>query len=163
MNTSARSEYWQRWAAANRDRIHAYWAARRKDPIAGAALRARERARANKNIERRRASGRKWKAANRSKLKAWKVANRDIVNESCRRREALKRMTATEHVDYAQIRRESDGTCGICRQLIRVYDQVHFDHIVPLARGGTHTRDNIQIAHAVCNMTKATKVAVKHA
>ena len=28
------------------------------------------------------------------------------------------------------------------------------DHIVPLSRGGTHTLDNVQLAHLACNERK---------
>jgi 5-methylcytosine-specific restriction endonuclease McrA len=32
------------------------------------------------------------------------------------------------------------------------------DHIVPLARGGHHTRDNTQCAHFSCNTRKGARV-----
>lgn len=32
------------------------------------------------------------------------------------------------------------------------------DHIVPLARGGTHEPDNCQLAHLICNSTKGDKL-----
>lgn len=35
------------------------------------------------------------------------------------------------------------------------------DHIVPLAKGGTHTWDNVQLAHALCNSTKRDLLTVK--
>jgi 5-methylcytosine-specific restriction endonuclease McrA len=33
------------------------------------------------------------------------------------------------------------------------------DHIVPLARGGLHVLDNVQLAHRICNMRKGARVA----
>lgn len=35
------------------------------------------------------------------------------------------------------------------------------DHIVPLAKGGTHTWNNVQLAHALCNSTKRDLLTVK--
>lgn len=34
---------------------------------------------------------------------------------------------------------------------------LHLDHLVPLAKGGTHTPDNIRPAHGLCNLKKHTK------
>ena len=34
------------------------------------------------------------------------------------------------------------------------------DHIVPMSRGGGHTWDNVQVAHAICNSLKGNKVAI---
>ena len=33
------------------------------------------------------------------------------------------------------------------------------DHIIPLAKGGEHSWDNIQLAHRICNSLKADKVS----
>lgn len=57
---------------------------------------------------------------------------------------------------------ERDGwMCGICGK--RVDRRLKFphpksaslDHIVPLAMGGTHTRNNVQLAHFICNSLKS--------
>jgi 5-methylcytosine-specific restriction endonuclease McrA len=31
------------------------------------------------------------------------------------------------------------------------------DHIIPLARGGSHTWDNVQLAHHLCNSLKGDR------
>lgn len=56
---------------------------------------------------------------------------------------------------------ERDGwVCGLCArpvdQTVRYPDLLSpsIDHITPLARGGTHTWDNVQIAHYRCNVSK---------
>lgn len=55
---------------------------------------------------------------------------------------------------------ERDGwICGICHG--KVSSKIKYphpmsaslDHIVPIANGGTHTRDNVQLAHWICNST----------
>ena len=32
------------------------------------------------------------------------------------------------------------------------------DHIIPVSRGGTHTWDNVQLAHRYCNSIKSNKL-----
>ena len=54
------------------------------------------------------------------------------------------------------------GNCGICRQPLPEPpkgDVVHVDHIVPLVRGGTDQRSNLQATHAACNLTKGSQGA----
>ena len=54
------------------------------------------------------------------------------------------------------------GNCGICRQPLPQPpkgDVVHVDHIVPLVRGGTDQRSNLQATHAACNLTKGSQGA----
>jgi 5-methylcytosine-specific restriction endonuclease McrA len=31
------------------------------------------------------------------------------------------------------------------------------DHIIPMAKGGGHIWDNVQVAHAICNSTKGAQ------
>lgn len=62
---------------------------------------------------------------------------------------------------------ERDGwTCGICDLPVDPSakwpepDSVSLDHIIPLSRGGEHTRANTQCAHLYCNTVKGASVAV---
>lgn len=32
------------------------------------------------------------------------------------------------------------------------------DHIIPLSKGGTHTYNNVQLAHYICNSKKSDKI-----
>ncbi len=36
--------------------------------------------------------------------------------------------------------------------------EIHYDHVIPLARGGSHTFENIRISHGACNMRKGVKL-----
>ena len=47
--------------------------------------------------------------------------------------------------------------CGICGRRIRSLRDLHIDHIVPLARGGSSARENLQAAHALCNQQKGAR------
>jgi 5-methylcytosine-specific restriction endonuclease McrA len=48
------------------------------------------------------------------------------------------------------------GMCHICKQATDRNDW-HLDHITPLARGGTHTWDNVAVSHASCNLAKGVR------
>lgn len=44
--------------------------------------------------------------------------------------------------------------CGICGQSIAADDELHIDHRVPVARGGSNDEANLQPAHGRCNRRK---------
>lgn len=139
-----------------------------------------------KNRERIRARNRAYKRALRERPldpakhkslvayhRAWQRANRVTISEQRRRKRvehperfreqwaryaARKRETEVGPVDYRQVLRDANGVCGICRMPLDLFG-TEIDHIVPLARGGTHTADNLQAAHAFCNRSKGAKVA----
>lgn len=48
-----------------------------------------------------------------------------------------------------------DGVCGICKTPVEPED-MHIDHVIPIARGGSNTPANLQIAHSTCNLRKGT-------
>lgn len=48
------------------------------------------------------------------------------------------------------------GICGICRKPI-MDDNLHIDHVKPLAAGGEHSYANTQLAHGACNMRKSAR------
>lgn len=99
------------------------------------------------------------KATGYKAQKKWKSRNPERLREYAQRRNAVKKATTVEKVDYRDILRKWDGSCGICREAVLVFDQVHFDHIRPLSKGGAHAASNIQVAHALCNLKKYNKVA----
>ena len=47
------------------------------------------------------------------------------------------------------------GMCACCKKPLG--NNYHMDHIIPLARGGTNTDDNIQLLRARCNLQKNAK------
>lgn len=55
-------------------------------------------------------------------------------------------------------------TCCVCRKPINKhlrlpnYMAATIEHIVPLAKGGTHTWDNVAPSHALCNFQKGDAV-----
>ena len=61
-----------------------------------------------------------------------------------------------------------DKVCKICGKPVDIHDKVNakgtvmvggnypsVDHIIPVSKGGTHTWDNVQLAHVSCNVKKS--------
>lgn len=50
------------------------------------------------------------------------------------------------------------GKCGICGQhLPENKSLIHVDHIIPVSKGGADDYENLQPAHAVCNLRKGNR------
>lgn len=55
--------------------------------------------------------------------------------------------------------RAQRGACGICSKPLPIeLDDIHVDHIIPRAHGGTDSVDNLQATHAHCNLSKGAKL-----
>lgn len=137
------------WAKANRERrrliVNRYYQ-KHRDAIRkwhadyrrahGERLRERERQRWRENLERNRLVKRRLEATRRA-----------------------RRAGATvEVVDYDAILARDSRVCHICSRAIRQNEPLHFDHVVPLARGGAHSMSNIRPAHAECNVRKGARL-----
>lgn len=131
-----RKDYYE----ANRERLilemKAYDAANREDKIA------RNRA---------------WREANRElateRTREWRKANPDRTSLHKQRKRARKRAVPCEPIMRTEIFERDEGLCGICGEAVDPANW-HLDHIVPLARGGHHVHENVQVAHPACNMRK---------
>ena len=135
--------------AARRIYMRAYYAKHGRKP------QARDRDRVN-------ASRRRWRQRPEVKMKAraaaaaFRASRPHYFAEFEGRRRARIRGTQVERIDYALVLERAAGQCGICREPLAL--PIEIDHVVPLARGGTHTYDNLQAAHAGCNRRKCAKV-----
>jgi 5-methylcytosine-specific restriction endonuclease McrA len=81
------------------------------------------------------------------------------------RRRAAKCKAEFEYFTSLEIYVRDRWRCGICSKFVdcdlRYPDPLSssLDHIIPLACGGSHTRNNVQLAHLRCNCLKQDKVA----
>lgn len=79
------------------------------------------------------------------------------------RRLARVRASTVERFIHEDIYERDGWRCGICKQPTKRNAVVPhpkaptLDHIVPLAKGGEHTRANVQCAHFECNYLKSDK------
>lgn len=75
------------------------------------------------------------------------------------RRQRIKSQE-NEKIDRAEVFARDRWVCGICGGLIDSGalapdpESPSVDHVVPLSKGGTHTMDNVQAAHLLCNSRK---------
>lgn len=145
-NREHRLEVGRAWASANSERVRAAQAAWHAS-----------------NRERRHADAQAWRQANRENLRRlkaeWKLANPEKVREQKHRRRARMYGSGYEPVDLAALLDEYGMWCHICDDAIVSMADLHFDHVIPLARGGVHAAHNIRPAHALCNMRKGARVA----
>lgn len=98
-------------------------------------------------------------------LAAWHVANRE--RRQARRRELYAesperfRMWARAYqtkkagleqgpIDPEAIVARDGNRCGVCGRNVLIKDR-SFDHIIPVADGGSHTQANLQLTHLICN------------
>jgi 5-methylcytosine-specific restriction endonuclease McrA len=127
--------------------------------------RANDKARRLKNIDIVREQERARYARNPTRALAintrWRAKNKERTRANARRRDALKAKTRIGPVDYRDILAASNGLCGICGSSVDTSNPkaYHYDHIVPLSRGGGHVQENLQLAHAKCNMKKHARIA----
>lgn len=50
---------------------------------------------------------------------------------------------------------ERDGlVCYLCERVDLKLSEIHLDHVIPLSRGGDHTRENLRVSCADCNIEK---------
>ena len=93
--------------------------------------------------------------------------SKQSITESARRRRARMRTGVIETIRPEQIYKRDKYKCWICGcKVVSTYgkdarlnkDAATLDHIIPLAKGGTHTKENIKTACRQCNALKADKI-----
>jgi 5-methylcytosine-specific restriction endonuclease McrA len=95
-----------------------------------------------------------------AQYRQWRLANADQVRAKVQRRRARLLGAWIEDVDPQGIWDRDKGICQLCSSPVDPDlpwpDRMSktLDHIVPLAKGGTHEWANVQLSHAVCNSRK---------
>jgi 5-methylcytosine-specific restriction endonuclease McrA len=111
------------------------------------------------------------KAARLASLAEWiktpagKEQRRVSRQECYQRRRAQKAGVYSEKFHHVEVYERDGWICGLCGVPVdqdRRYPDISsasLDHIVPLSYGGPHTRDNTQLAHLGCNLTKGASTS----
>jgi 5-methylcytosine-specific restriction endonuclease McrA len=134
-NPGREAELQARWRAKNKDKIakanSTYWSAYASDPDIK-----------QKAVERAVA----WQKANKERRAAIRAAYR-----------ARKRQASGSHTgqDIQDLHARQKGKCAACRTSIPT--AYHVDHIVPLRRGGSNDKSNLQLLCASCNCSKGAR------
>jgi hypothetical protein len=107
-----------------------------------------------------------WAKANAEKtaeIKArWRDANMPAVRAAKRTRYEV--MAWGERFDPRDVYERDRWICQLCfrpvEQHLKHPDRwsASLDHVIPLARGGAHTRSNAQLAHLHCNRVKRDRL-----
>lgn len=105
---------------------------------------------------------RRWaRQTGRERPEGWSQAR----YERWKKRQDQKRVTQVEPIRNVDVFERDRWTCGLCSMAIDPSlawpDPMcaTLDHITPLSEGGTHTWENVQAAHARCNIQKGSSVA----
>ncbi len=59
-------------------------------------------------------------------------------------------------ITLAGVFKRDRGICQVCKMWVQPR-RASMDHTFPLSKGGTHTWDNIQLTHLICNLRKGAK------
>lgn len=113
------------------------------------------------NKERNLENGRKWRKQNLEKA-------RKIDAEASRKRRAIKNNNQFEPYTEKEVLSLYGNECHICKIAIDLNAPrwsahkgfemgLHIDHLVPLAKGGPDTLENVRPSHAICNLRKGAK------
>ena len=98
----------------------------------------------------------KYRANNLVRIKEaaaeWRRNNKSKCNEYHAKRRAIKRETGVKSCPMVKALYE------MARILSNTCEPMHVDHIIPLAKGGTHTFENMQILTAQDNWSKNAKL-----
>ena len=97
---------------------------------------------------------------------------KSIRSNKNRRMHAIRNGRVDSGITFKKIMKRDGNACAICGKPVDM-DDYHItktgrrrpdamypsvDHIIPLAKGGTHTWDNVQLAHYMCNALKSDHV-----
>ncbi|WP_354002418.1 HNH endonuclease [Plantibacter cousiniae (nom. nud.)] len=86
---------------------------------------------------------------------------RRVSSNAAKHERKAREEAAIERFDQWEVYERDHWLCGICGQEVdpEVLDpdatSASLDHVVPLSRGGDHTRDNSVLAHLICNIRKS--------
>lgn len=79
------------------------------------------------------------------------------------RKRAAKYGVQYEPIKASKVYERDGWVCGICKEPVdQTLEYPHLmyaslDHIIPMALGGPHTYENVQLAHFICNSMKGAK------
>lgn len=156
-----RAGVFRAWQATNAARLrHERQERYRNDPVHRAhVLQRNKRWRHNSTARQRRA---------RQRATLWRLANLVQAKFNAKAGKARRRArlhnaegTITRH-DVRAIFAQQQGRCAYCRKRLK-QQNCHLDHIVPLARGGSNSPRNLQIACDTCNLQKGANDPIDYA
>lgn len=98
------------------------------------------------------------RAKGAERLRQWRKDNPERARMVAREAAGRRRAPAGVKVDYDRILERDGMVCHICGDDIADRSDLHFDHVIPLSKGGPHVESNIRPSHAGCNMRKRARI-----
>lgn len=147
----------KRYRDNNREIVRAFgraWASRNKQKVSE-----KNKSFRTKHPDRLRAARKRWAANNPDKVRAHRRAyyyqNKSLVQERNNIRRASRRAAGGRYSTKAihEISSAQRNRCAYCRVLLSKTKR-HIDHIIPISKGGTSDRRNIQLLCQTCNLEK---------
>lgn len=97
----------------------------------------------------------------RKRTREWLASHPEVARQNSLKRRALKRSVTIDSsriLEWMRLIKSRDfRVCYYCRRLIHSC-QIHFDHIIPLARSGPHRIENLCVSCPRCNLSKGSKL-----
>lgn len=93
------------------------------------------------------------------RTRRYRAKNPDKVREFSQRR-AGRKLDRLPYGTVPRLRKAQGDKCAIC--CFKLKGGGHVDHVVPLARGGRHVAENLQILCAPCNLHKSDRDPIAH-
>lgn len=110
-------------------------------------------------------------ATNKRLVKYCSTRCRKHGENRSRERRTWKKLRANGYVDYSitltKLVKRDKGICHICGSKVDIKADSNsglypsIDHIIPKSKGGTHTWDNVALAHRDCNSKKQASMVYK--
>ena len=117
------------------------------------------------NLDRERDRAAAWRAAHPEEMKAIRQrayeksrTNGSATRSTQTRQARVKSARTTEVVSLKAVLDRHGMVCSICTKVIEHVLQLTYDHVIPLARGGAHTEENLRPAHRTCNSWKLDRL-----
>lgn len=163
-NKEEKARYMKEWRAMNKEKIAVYM----KDYREVNADKIKEAFRSWRatNPERVRELHRAWNEANPERVsanrKTWKAANPEKFKIYNHEKKARKRNATIEKFLVSEIYNRDGWVCQLCHKKVNKKLRhpnplsASLDHIIPLSKGGEHSRQNTHLAHLICNVRAHT-------